>query len=65
MRHTEFWARMSHALGSEAYAKHWADQQVMSSLGGRTPREALDQGESPKVVWAAVHAVLGLPARDR
>lgn len=65
MRHTEFWERMTHALGSESYAKHWADQQVMSSLEGRTPREALADGESPKAVWAAVHEVLGLPARDR
>lgn len=65
MRHTEFWARMTHALGSEAYARHWADQQVMSSLDGRTPGEALAQGETPKAVWAAVHQVLGLPARDR
>lgn len=65
MRHTEFWVRMTAALGSEAYAKHWADQQVMSSLRGRTPREALDQGESPKAVWAAVHQELGLPARDK
>lgn len=64
MRHTEFWARMDAALGS-AYARSWAEQQVMSSLGGRTVVEALDAGETPKQVWAAVHERLGLPATER
>jgi hypothetical protein len=64
MRHTEFWARMEHALGP-AYARSWAEQQVMSSLGGRTVTEALDAGEPPKQVWRAVWERLELPASER
>lgn len=65
MRHTEFWARMRAALGSEAYAGHWAGHHVLGALGGRTANEALAAGESPKQVWLAVHEALGLPAADR
>ncbi len=64
MRHTEFWARMEAALGP-AYARSWAEQHVLSELDGRTVLEALAAGEPPKVVWRAVWAELGLPARDR
>ena len=64
MRHTEFWARLEHALGS-AYAHTWARTQVMASLGGRTPEEALASGIEPKQVWKAVHEALRLPASER
>ena len=64
MRHTEFWARMEHALGT-AYARTWAEQQVLAALGHRTVAEALDQGESPKTVWRAVWERLELPASER
>ncbi|HET7357968.1 MAG TPA: DUF3046 domain-containing protein [Nocardioidaceae bacterium] len=64
MRHTEFWERMDHALGP-AYAKTWAEQQVLAELDHRTVREALDAGETPKRVWRAVWESLELPARDR
>lgn len=64
MRHTEFWARMEAALGP-AYARAWAEQQVLRELGGRTAAEALAAGESPKAVWRAVWAALELPDRDR
>ena len=64
MRHTEFWAHMDAALGP-AYSHAWADQQVLAELGGRTVAEALDAGESPKVVWRAVWQRLELPERDR
>ena len=64
MRHTELWARMEQALG-RAYARSWAEQQVLETLGGRTVVEALEAGESPKQVWRAVWESLGLPARDR
>lgn len=64
MRHTEFWARMDHALGS-AYARTWSREQVISRLGGRTVVEALDSGETPKSVWAAVWETLELPASER
>jgi Protein of unknown function (DUF3046) len=64
MRHTEFWARMEQALG-RAYARSWAEQQVMSSLGGRTVVEALEAGEPPRQVWRAVWERLELPASER
>lgn len=64
MRHTELWARMEAALGA-GYARHWARQTVLTELGGRTPQEALDDGTSPKEVWAAVWSALELPAVDR
>ena len=64
MRHTEFWERMEAALGP-AYARAWAEQYVMSQLGGRTVREALDAGVPPKEVWRAVWEALELPPVDR
>ena len=64
MRHTEFWARLERAVGA-GYYEVWADQFVMSELGGRTAREALDAGVPPKQVWAAGWSALGLPASER
>lgn len=64
VRHTEFWTRMETALGA-SYARTWADQQVLSALGGRTVTEALDAGEDVREVWRTVWAELGLPPRDR
>lgn len=64
MRHSEFWDRLDRQLG-RGYARVWADTQVLRGLGGRTPNEALDAGEEPKIVWRAVHAALELPARER
>ncbi len=65
MRHTEFWDRLTTALGDTAYARYWAGSQVIGSLGGLTVDEALAAGESPKTVWRAVHDTLGLPASSR
>ena len=64
MRHTEFWERMEAALG-RTYARSWADQYVITELGGRTASEALEAGEDPKQVWRAVWAALELPPVDR
>ena len=64
MRHTEFWARLDHALGL-AYSRSWARQFVMADLGGRTAEEALEAGFPPKEVWAAVWRALELPASER
>lgn len=64
MRHTEFWVRMEDTLGA-GYARVWATQHVLASLGGRTVDQALAEGESPRVVWRAVWAELDLPARER
>ena len=64
MRHTEFWARMDGALGP-SYARAWAEQVVLGELGGRTVTEALDAGEPPKQVWAAVWRSLELPSSQK
>lgn len=64
MRHTEFWARLDHALGP-ASSRSWAELFVIGDLGGRTVVEALDAGETPKAVWRAVWGALGLPASER
>jgi len=64
VRHTEFWARMEHALGP-SYARSWASMFVLGDLGGRTVDEALAAGVSPKEVWRAVWAALDLPAKER
>ncbi|WP_293787193.1 DUF3046 domain-containing protein [uncultured Aeromicrobium sp.] len=64
MRHSEFWARMEHHLGS-SYATSWASQQSIAALGNRTVDEALEAGVPPQAVWRAVHAVLELPATER
>jgi hypothetical protein len=55
---------MEHALGA-GYYEVWADQFVMSELGGRTARQALEAGTSPKEVWRAVHRALELPPSER
>ena len=64
MRHTEFWERMDHALGT-GYARSWADLTVMSELDGHTASEALAAGVPAKQVWAAVWRILELPASER
>lgn len=64
MRHTELWSRMDHVLGP-AYARTWAEQQVMAALGNRTVTEALAAGETPKQVWLAVWERLELPLSER
>jgi hypothetical protein len=55
---------MDAALGA-TYARSWAKQIVLSELGQQTAQEALDAGEQPKRVWAAVWRTLELPERDR
>lgn len=64
MRHSEFWARMEHHLGSP-YSRVWSQQQVLAQLGGRTVEEALAAGIPPRRVWRAVWEDLELPASER
>jgi hypothetical protein len=64
MRYTEFWSRMERVLGP-AYARTWAEQQVIADLGHRTVTEALEAGQSPKEVWLAVWERLELPRSER
>jgi len=55
---------MEQALGA-SYARAWADRFVIGELGERTAQQALDEGESPKQVWAAVWRALELPPSER
>jgi len=64
MRVSEFWVRLEQQLG-RTFAESWASDFVLGELGGRTVRQALAEGEDPKLVWRAVHAALQLPDRDR
>ena len=64
MRLTEFWNRLEHTLGP-AYAHSWAADHVLAGLDGRTVVEAIAGGEQTVDVWRAVHAELGLHARER
>ena len=64
MRLTDFWTRLEEALGT-GYARSWAHDHVLSSLGGRTVDEAIADGEETHLVWRAVHAELRLHARER
>lgn len=64
MRLTDFWERMELALGP-AYAKSWAKDVALSDLGGRTVEQAIAAGLETKAIWRAVHAQLGLPAKER
>lgn len=64
MRLTDFWFRMERALG-KGYARSWAADFKVSSLGGRTVDEALADGEDTLLIWRAVHETLDLPAKYR
>jgi hypothetical protein len=55
---------MDDALGP-AYARSWAEGYVLGELGERTVVQALEAGESPKSVWAAVWRALHLPDSER
>ncbi len=56
---------MDQQFGDRGYARVWADSHVMRELGGRTASAALEDGETPKTVWRAIHETLGLPASER
>ena len=48
-----------------AYADSFARDHVMTELGGRTVRQALDAGWEAKDVWRAVCAAMDVPASAR
>ena len=60
MRNADFWERMDLTFG-RAYARSWASDQHLSSLGGRTVEEALAAGENTRDVWRAVCAHAQVP----
>ncbi|MBW3639748.1 MAG: DUF3046 domain-containing protein [Actinobacteria bacterium] len=64
MRLTEFWRRMEARFGA-SYARSYAADQVLATLGGRTVLQALADGDDVKLVWRAVCEALELPASER
>jgi hypothetical protein len=53
VRLTDFWQRMGDQFGP-TYAESFARDFVLSELGGRTIREAIEQGDEVVAVWRAV-----------
>ncbi len=47
------------------YARSYAADQVLSTLGSRTVDQALAQGEDVKLVWRAVCDAVDAPASER
>ena len=64
MRQTEFWERMDRRFGA-LYAASYATDMVLAELGSRTVREALAEGDDPKVVWRAVCEATEVPVSER
>jgi hypothetical protein len=64
MRLTDFWQRMAEHFGP-AYVDSFARDHVMSELGGRTVREALEAGWDAKDVWRAVCEAVDVPKHLR
>ncbi|WP_320773447.1 DUF3046 domain-containing protein [Streptomyces sp. CRN 30] len=64
MRLTVFWQRMADHFG-EGYADTFARDHVMSELGGRTVRQALDAGWEAKDVWRVVCSTMNVPGDRR
>ena len=48
-----------------SYARSYAADQVLSTLGSRTVLQALDEGEDAKLVWRAVCDATSAPASER
>ena len=49
----------------EAYARSYAADQVLSTLGSRTVLQALADGYDAKQVWRAVCEATGAPPSER
>jgi hypothetical protein len=64
MRLTVFWQRMTDHFGA-GYSETFARDHVMTELGGRTVRQALDSGWEAKDVWRAVCTAMNVPYENR
>jgi hypothetical protein len=64
VRLTVFWERMAARFGA-TYADSVARDLVIARLGGHTVVSALEAGEDPAAVWAAVCEAVEVPVRDR
>jgi len=49
----------------EAYARSYAADQVLATLGSRTVLQALADGDDAKQVWRAVCEATDAPASER
>ncbi len=64
MRETEFWRRLTD-LSAVTHPRLWAETTVLSSLGGRTPADALADGVPCQKVWRHVCDYLEVPRAQR
>lgn len=64
MRLSHFWILMDDEFGS-AYADTLARDHVLGALGGCTAQQALDSGEPPRAVWAALCDDFDVPESRR
>ena len=60
MRVSEFWRAVDDEFGG-AYGRHLAQSQVLSSLGERTPAEAIEAGLAIKFVWVEFCRQMDVP----
>jgi hypothetical protein len=60
MRVSEFWRAVEVEFGG-AYGRHLASSQVLSSLGDRSPAEAIEAGLPVKRVWLAFCQQMDVP----
>ena len=63
MRLTDFWDRMRGQFGP--HAESLAELHVFTELGGRTPSQALADGEPTVRVWRAVCEGMEVPPAQR
>ena len=64
MRLSHFWTLMNDEFG-ETYATSLAQHHVLGVLGDRTALEAIEDGESPRTVWAAICDAMDVPESRR
>ncbi|MBA8825644.1 hypothetical protein FHX42_003010 [Saccharopolyspora lacisalsi] len=64
MRHTVFRSRMVEEFG-RIRADTLVQDLVLSSLGERTPNQALEAGWEPKQVWRVLCDAFEVPAERR
>lgn len=64
MRHTLYWELMEGEFGSIRASSLHSDL-ALSTLGSRTPAQALDDGVEPRNVWIAVCESTGVPPERR
>lgn len=61
VRLTDFWERMDAVFGPE-YARSWAHDFSLASLGDRTVMQAIDGGIDTREIWDAVCGVVDVPS---